>query len=136
MSHIPIGVESSNRVNLINIRSIAFEVNDVLLNVHGIGIVCFRPTTKCAKSACKYTNIGLVDVDVAVEICMISKSGRSNMVSQLTDFVKVGMLIQSYAIVQTKVDSVGHPLNDVLYCIRPIGHWKEGFAEAFQPIAI
>ena len=119
MGHIPIGVKSSNGVNLVNMRCIAFEISDVLLNAHGICIVCLGSAAKGAKPACKDANIGLIDVNIAVKICMISKPGRSHMMSQTTNFVEVGVLKQSHTIIQAQVNSVHKPLYNVLYGVGP-----------------
>ena len=60
----PIGVESTDRVHFVNGMGILLQISEVLLDRHGVGIGCFWAATEGTKFAGKYTDIGLVDVDI------------------------------------------------------------------------
>ena len=98
--HVPIGVQASHGMNFINIGCVEADVVNVFLDGHRIGVGGLGPSPKSTEPAGKDTNVGLVNMDVRIEEGFVAKSGLFNVIRQRSEFIEVGMLVESHTVLK------------------------------------
>jgi len=92
--HVPIRVQSADRVYFGHMVRVATEILNVGFGGKGVSIVLPFRAAEGAEPASKSANVGRIDVDVMVEERAAIKAGFFGQMSEAAEFRKVWMMVE------------------------------------------
>tara|TARA_B110000046_G_C12693128_1_gene273423 strand:+ start:40 stop:495 length:456 start_codon:yes stop_codon:yes gene_type:complete len=121
MLDAPIGVEAANGVHFVDMIGVLTQIFQVSINVKSVGVGGFFAATEGAKLARQNADIGLIDMDVAVEKGLVVEPRCANHVGEASNFIQIGMSIEHHAFFKGQRQTLHHVLDKGLKSVAPAG---------------